>query len=72
MYIIIGIALLLIIVVVLDCIRYKHTQSQRINDAEHTQRYVTNKRNGYDNGTLSNWNNNTSSIIPETKFKWGF
>ena len=72
MYIIIGIALLLIIVVVLDCIRYKHTQSQRINDAEHTQRYVTNKRNGYDNGTLSNWNNNTSSIIPENKFKWGF
>lgn len=61
MHIIIGIALLLIIVVVLDCIRYKHTQSQRINDAEHTQRYVTNKRNG--------WNNNTSSIIPETKFK---
>lgn len=51
MYIIIGIALLLIIVVVLDCIRYKHTQSQRINDAEHTQRYVTNKRNGHDNGT---------------------
>ena len=51
MYIIIGIALLLIIVVVLDCIRYKHTQSQRINDAEHTQRYVTNKRNGWDNGT---------------------
>lgn len=61
MYIIIGIALLLIIVVVLDCIRYKHTQSQHIIDAEHTQRYVTNKRNG--------WNNNTSSIIPETKFK---
>lgn len=56
MYIIIGIALLLIIVVVLDCIRYKHTQSQRINDAEHTQRYVTNKRNG--------WNNNTSSNVP--------
>ena len=55
MYIIIGIALLLIIVVVLDCIRYKHAQSQRINDAEHTQRYITNKRNG--------WNNNTSSII---------
>lgn len=51
MYIIIGIALLLIIVVVLDCIRYKHSQSQRINDAEHTQRYVTNKRNGYNNGT---------------------
>ena len=50
MYIIIGIALLLIIVVVLDCIRYKHSQSQRINDAEHTQRYVTNKRNGWDNG----------------------
>ena len=61
MYIIIGIALLLIIVVVLDCIRYKHAQSQRTNDAEYTQRYVTNKRNG--------WNNNTSSIIPETKFK---
>lgn len=59
MYIIIGIALLLIIVVVLDCIRYKH--SQRIKDAEHTQRYVTNKRNG--------WNDNTSSTIPETKFK---
>ena len=56
MYIIIGIALLLIIVIVLDCIRYKHTQSQRINDAEHTQRYVTNKRNG--------WNNNTSASIP--------
>ena len=51
MYIIIGIALLLIIVVVLDCIRYKHSQAQRINDAEHTQRYVTDKRNGYDNGT---------------------
>ena len=61
MYVIIGIALLLIIVIVLDCIRYKHTQSQRINDAENTQRFVTNKRNG--------WNNNTSSIIPETKFK---
>ena len=61
MYIILGIALLLIIVVVLDCIRYKHTQSQRAKDAEHTQRYVANKRNG--------WNNNTSSIIPETKFK---
>lgn len=56
MYIIIGIALLLIIVVVLDCIRYKHNQSQRINDAEYTQRFVTNKRNG--------WNNNTSSSIP--------
>ena len=51
MYIIIGIALLLIIVIVLDCIRYKHTQSQRINDAEHIQRFVTNNRNGYDNGT---------------------
>lgn len=50
MYIIIGIILLLIIVIVLDCIRYKHTQSQRINDAEYTQRYVTNKRNGYNNG----------------------
>ena len=49
MYIIIGIALLLIIVIVLDCIRYKHTQSQRINDAEHTQRYITSKRNRYDN-----------------------
>ena len=61
MYIILGIALLLIIVIVLDCIGYKHTQSQRINDAENTQRYVTNKRNG--------WNNNTLSIIPETKFK---
>ena len=61
MYIIIGIILLLIIVVVLDCIRYKHTQSQRIKDDEHTQRYVTNTRNG--------WNNNTSSSIPETKFK---
>lgn len=58
MYIIIGIALLLIIVVVLDCILYKHTQSQRINAAEYTQRYVTNKRNGYDNGSLSRWNNN--------------
>lgn len=57
MYIVIGIALLLIIVIVLDCIRYKHTQSQRIRDAEYTQRYVTNKRNG--------WNNNTSSSIPE-------
>ena len=56
MYIIIGIALLLIIVVVLDCIRYKHTQSQRINDAEHTQRYIANKRNG--------WNNNALSSIP--------
>lgn len=56
MYVIIGIALLLIIVVVLDCIRYKHTQSQRVKDAEYTQRFVTNKRNG--------WNNNTSSIIP--------
>ena len=56
MYIIIGIILLLIIVIVLDCIRYKHTQSQRINDAEHTQRFVTSKRNG--------WNNNTSSSIP--------
>ena len=61
MYIIIGIALLLIIVVILDCIRYKHAQSKRINDAEHTQRYVTSKRNG--------WNNNTSSITPETKLK---
>ena len=69
MYIIIGIVLLLIIIVVLDCIRYKHTQSQRVKDAEHIQRYVTNKRSGYDNGTLSNWNNNTLSIIPETKFK---
>ena len=57
MYIIIGIALLLIIVVVLDCIRYKHAQSQRIKDAEHIQRFVTNKRNG--------WNNNTLSSIPE-------
>lgn len=55
MYIIIGIVLILIIVV-LDCIRYKHTQSQRTNDAEYTQRFVTNKRNG--------WNNNTSSSIP--------
>lgn len=67
MYIIIGIALLLIIVVVLDCIRYKHTQSQRINDAENTQRYVTNKRNGYDNGTLSSWNNNGIVIKEEIK-----
>lgn len=56
MYIILGIALLLIIVVVLDCIRYKHSQSQRVKDAEHIQRYVTNKRNG--------WNNNTSSSTP--------
>ena len=56
MYIVIGIALLLIMVVILDCIRYKHTQSQRINDSENTQRYVTNKRNG--------WNNNTLSSIP--------
>lgn len=62
MYIIIGIALPLIIVVVLDCIRYKHTQSQRINDAENTQRYVTNKRNGYDNGALSSWNNGTKRL----------
>lgn len=69
MYIIIGIALLLIIVIVLDCIRYKHTQSQRINDAEHTQRYVTNKRNGYDNGTLSRWNNGTHKTILETELK---
>lgn len=52
MGIIIGISLLLIIVIVLDCIRYKHNQSQRINDAEHTQRYVTNKRNGYNDGVL--------------------
>ena len=52
MYVIIGIALVLIIVVILDCIRYKHTQSQRIKDAEHTQRYVTNKRNGHNNGIL--------------------
>ena len=51
MGIIFGVALLLIIVVVLDCIRYKHSQSQRINNAEHIQRYVNNKRNGYDNGT---------------------
>lgn len=69
MGIIVGISLLVIIVVILDCIRYKHSQSQRINDAEHTQRYVTNKRNGYDNGTLSNWNNNTLPIIQENKFK---
>ena len=61
MYIIIGIALVLIIIIVLDCIRYKHTQSQRVKDAEYAQRFVTNKRNG--------WNNNTSSIIQETKFK---
>ena len=53
MYIIIGIALLLIIVIVLDCVHYKHTQSQRINDAENTQRYVTNKRNGWNNGIPS-------------------
>lgn len=52
MGIIFGIALLLIIVVILDCIRYKHTQSQRIDDAENTQRYVTNKRNGYNDGVL--------------------
>ena len=50
---IIGVALLLIIVVVLDCIRYKHTQSQRINDAEYTQRYVTNRRNGYNDGVIN-------------------
>ena len=50
MYIIIGIALLLILVIVLDCIRYKH--SQRINDAEDTQRYITNRRNGYNDGVL--------------------
>lgn len=62
MYIIIGISLLLTIVIVLDCIRYKHNQSQRINDAEHTQRYVTNRRNGYDNGALSNWNNGTKRL----------
>lgn len=52
MHIILGIALLLIIVVILDCIRYKHTQSQRINDAEGTQRYITNRRNGYNDGVL--------------------
>lgn len=52
MGIIIGIALLLIIVIYLDCIRYKHTQPQRINDAEHTQRFITNKRNGYNDGVL--------------------
>ena len=52
MYMILGVALILIIVIYLDCIRYKHTQSQRINDAEHTQRYVTNKRNGYNDGVL--------------------
>lgn len=69
MGIIIGISLLVIIVVILDCIRYKHAQSQRINDAEHIQRFVTNKRNRYNNGTLSNWNNDTLSSIPETKFK---
>lgn len=69
MYIIIVIALVLIIVVVLDCIRYKHTQSQRINDAEHTQRFVTNKRNGYDNGTLSSWNDGVHKAVLETKFK---
>ena len=68
MYIIFGIALLLIIVIVLDCIRYKHTQSQRINDAEQTQRYVTNKRNGYDNGALSSWNNGTRKEV-EVKLK---
>ena len=69
MGIIIGIALLLIIVVVLDCIRYKHAQYQRINDAEHTQRYVTNKRNGYDNGALSSWDNGTHKTILETELK---
>ena len=69
MYIIIGIVLLLILVVVLDCIRYKHTQSQRVKDAEHTQRYVTNKRNGYDNGTLSSWNDGVHKVVLETKFK---
>ena len=52
MYIIIGIALILTLVVILDCIRYKHTQSQRTNDAENTQRYVTHKRNGYNDGVL--------------------
>ena len=52
MGIIFGIALLLTIVVILDCIRYKHTQSQRTNDAENTQRYVTHKRNGYNDGVL--------------------
>ena len=69
MYIIIGIVLLLILVVVLDCMRYKHTQSQRVKDAEHTQRYVTNKRNGYDNGTLSSWNDGVHKVVLETKFK---
>ena len=61
MYIIIGIALLLVIVVILDCIRYKHAQSQRINDAEHTQRYVTNKRNG--------WNDGVHKVVLEAKLK---
>lgn len=63
MYIIIGIALLLIIVIYLDCIRYKHTQSQRISDAEHTQRYVTNKRNGWNNNTLSSIQHNSGVLI---------
>ena len=53
MGIIIGIASLLIIVVILDCIRYKHTQSQRTNDAEDTQRYITNRRNGYNDGVVN-------------------
>ena len=61
MYVIIGIALLLIIVIVLDCIRYKHTQSQRINDAEHIQRFVTNNRNG--------WNDGVHKVVLETKLK---
>lgn len=52
MGIIVGIALLLIIVVILDCIRYKHSQSQRTNNAENTQRYITNRRNGYNDGVL--------------------
>lgn len=30
MYMILGVALILIIVIYLDCIRYKHTQSQRV------------------------------------------
>ena len=61
MFTAIGVGVLIIVMLVLDVIRYKHKQTQRIKDAEDTQRYITNNRNG--------WNNNTLSNVPDFKIK---
>lgn len=58
MTIVLGVILLIILVIVVDAIRYKMEQNDRIKGCEDTQRYITHTRNGWDNGTLYNKPNN--------------